>query len=553
MMRPDTNRTMRQGLLLAVALFAVGTLPFAYAWATTRPDRVYTGLMFDVPDHAQYWSWVTESRRSLFIANTMTPEPNAAVFVNPMMWLLARVQHLASLSFAGLMQVWRAMAAVLLGVAVVAAMSEFVADSARRRSAIWMSVAGAGFGWVLVVAKRALRLVDVPFPQDLYIVEANTFFASFAYPYLGMAQGLVLLVMLGVWRVHRGTGAQGLALAVTACTLLALFHAYDLITVYAVVATYWLRELVRLRRVPARLTVIGLLIGACSAPIALYYRSLTATDPLWQSILVQYANAGVWTPPHVHLVILMGLPLLLALLAFPAAWRSADQGGFLATWAVVGVALIYLPTVFQVKLLTGWQFPLAILAAHAWHDRVVPCAGRWLRGPSWSPERRARAAAAILVALVIPTNVYLFAWRFVDLRRNQAPFFLHRDEMAALEFLATTTGPDDVVLAPLDLGQFVPNYGRTRAYLAHWAMTNRFFERRAAVARFFDPATTDIERARILDRDRVTLVLRGSGPEGDLTYDPAGSPLFEPVFQRPHAAVFRYRGGGAVSAPARSR
>lgn len=535
--------TVPAGLLLGGALFVVGSAPFVYGWATTPPDRVYTGLMIGVQDHLQYWSWVTESRRSLFIANTMTPEPNASIFLNPFMWVLAGIQGAMNLPFAVLMQVWRALGAILVGVAVVAGMREFVRDGQRRLTALGVAVLGAGFGWVLVVFKQSRGLADVPFPQDIYIVEPNTFFASFAYPYLAVAQGLLLLVMVGVWQVHRGGRGFSMVLAVGASTLLALFHAYDLITVYAVLAAFWLRELIRRRAVPTRLTLVGLLCGLCSAPIALYYRQLTANDPLWQSILAQYANAGVWTPAHVHLVVLMGLPLLLAAAAFPAAWRTDDERGFLATWAVVGLGLIYLPVVFQVKLLTGWQFPIAILAAHAWHEAVVPGIARWLRRPWWTPTRRAWAAAALLVALVVPTNLYLFAWRFVELGRHQLPYFLHRDELAALEWLSTASGTDDVVLAPLDLGQFVPSYGRTRAYLAHWAMTNRFFERREAVERFFDPSTSDADRMRILDRDRVTLVLRGSPGNG--SYDPADSPLFEQVFARPHAAVFRYRGSGA--------
>jgi hypothetical protein len=106
------------------------------------------------------------------------------------------------------------------------------------------------------------------------------------------------------------------------------------------------------------------------------------------------------------------------------------------------------------------------------------------------------------------------------------------------------------VLAPIELGQFVPSYGETRAYLAHWAMTNRFFERRDAVERFFSPATTDTERAALLDADRVTLVLRPASHAGVAVFDPSASPLFEPVFVRPQAWVYRYRATAAQVGPA---
>ena len=62
--------------------------------------------------------WVTASRDALFIPNTMTPEPNAASFLNPAMWMLAKVQLLFGLSFAALFQWWRIAAALVIGPAL---------------------------------------------------------------------------------------------------------------------------------------------------------------------------------------------------------------------------------------------------------------------------------------------------------------------------------------------------------------------------------------------------------------------------------------------------
>src|SRR6476646_7649610 len=70
----------RQTVGVMIAILAITSLPYLYAYLIAGPDLVYTGLMFDVPDHAQYWSWVTASRKALFISNTMTPEPNNPLF-----------------------------------------------------------------------------------------------------------------------------------------------------------------------------------------------------------------------------------------------------------------------------------------------------------------------------------------------------------------------------------------------------------------------------------------------------------------------------------------
>ncbi len=487
---------------------------------------------------------MTASRDGLFISNTMTPEANPPIFLNPMMWALAQVQTAFGLSFAALFQFWRLLATVVLVAGLVAFLRALVPDAAQRRTALWLSLAGAGFGWVLVAAKVALRLPDAPFPTDLYTVEPNTFWGLLAYPYIPLAQGLLLVSVLAVWRAYRRPGAAAYVLAGLASLGLAVVHAYDLITLYAVIALFALALLVRDRRLPRALIGTGVVVAVFSAPMAFYFRSLTAYDPLWRSILAQYANAGVWTPRHVHLVILMGLPLVLAAAALLRRGRRSDETLLVSSWAAAGLCLIYLPVVFQIKMLSGWQFPLAVLAAQAWHDVVAPRFARALK-PRLGERAASAVAVAVLAGLVVPTNLYLYAWRFIDLRRHASPFYLQKDEAAALDWLAAHHTPSDVVLAPESIGQFVPNYGGTRAYLAHWAMTNRYYERVDNVRTFFTPGTADGWRTELARREGVTLVLRaGHVPGVAERFDPGVSPAWEPVFVRPEAQVFRRRTGG---------
>jgi hypothetical protein len=540
------------GVLAGLMLFVAGSPPFVYAWMTTPADRVYTGLMFDVPDHAQYWSWVTASRGALFISNTMTPEPNSPIFLNPMMWSLARVQAVTGLGFAGLFQVWRLLACVVLGVSLVQSFRVLITDRATRRIAYLLAVGGAGFGWLLVVTKIVRHLPDVPYPLDLYVVEPNTFFASYAYPYLALAQGLVLATIVGAYRAHLTGTWRGYVMAIGGAAALACTHAYDLISVYAVLGSYGLWVTIAERRLPRRLAAVVMLVGLVSGPIALYYQRLTAADPLWRAVLAQYANAGVWTPPPVHLLVLMGVSLVLALMALPRAARAGGAGPLLAVWAVLGGLLAYLPVVFQIKLLTAWQFPLAVLAAIACRDVLWPARAR-LGGFGAALLGRPAIAVGLVAGLALPTNLYLYAWRFTELRRHDLPYFLSRDDRDALEWLAANTTKDDVVLAPLDIGQFVPNYGGSRTVLAHWAMTNRFFARRDDVARFFAPSTPDEARRAILARDAVTFVLRPASLP-PVVFDPGGAPGFTRVFAAGSSAVYRVErpvlaAAGGSSAP----
>jgi hypothetical protein len=537
-MRP---RTTVAGLVAAVTI--VTALPYVYAARSSPPDLVYTGLMFDVPDHAQYWSWITASQHRLFISNTMTPEPNAPIFANPAMWTLAQIQQAFGLSLAGLFQGWRVLAILVTVPALVAFATVMVRERERRATAVLLALFGSGLGWTLVGVKKVIESDDVPWPGDLYTVEPNTFWSLLSYPHIALANGLILMTMTSIWLALTTAKKRWWVTAAVAAAVLSVSHAYDLITVYAVLAAYGALVWWQQRTFPLRVAAIGIVVALCSAPAAVYYQQLTASDPLWRSVLSQYANAGVWTPPHVHLIVLMGVPILLAALAAAGRRPRTAERWFVLTWALVSLALIYLPVVYQIKLLSGWQFPIAVLAAHAWHEQLLP---------RLSASRLAPFATAALLLCVSVTNMYLFAWRFVELRRHTAPYYLHRDQIAGLGWLAAHAQPDDVVLAPSLLGQFVPNYGRSRAYLAHWAMTNRFFERRANVDAFFDHDTPDIWRRQLLERERITYVMWSDWPDGDELREsedesahPRRASLCEcllPVFERPHTAIFRVSG-----------
>ncbi len=533
--------TLLTGLGGALVCLLIASAPYLYGFFATPAGHVYLGLMFDAPDHAQYWSWVTSSGAGLFIPNTMTPEPNAATFLNPAMWLLAQVQALFGLSFATLFQWWRLAAAVVIGPALAVTAARLARTPAQARVAFWLALAGGGLGWILVAAKYVLGLADAPFPEAIYIVEPNTWFGLLAYPYLPLAQGFMLMALTGAFRAHVAPSPAAWAACAVGALGVALLHAYDLVVIYAVLGTFWIVEAARRRSIPWRLSWAIVLVLICSAPLAGYYQYLTSADPLWRAVLGQYVNAGVWTPSPPLLVVLMGAPLVLA------AWRlrglawQHDGTRFVACWAVTGAVLIYVPTVFQVKLLAAFQVPLALLAADLWCTRLAPVVSAWAarglgaRLSAWAP-------ALVLAALVLPTNAYLLVWRLVDLRRADAPYYLTSDEAAALDALAAASGPGDVALGLESVGRWIPNYGRTRAYLAHWAMTNRYLERRDTVNRFFSDGVDEEWRRGVLEADHVTLVVWTDREAGQgRTYSPADSRLFDPVFVAPTAGVFRVR------------
>jgi hypothetical protein len=197
--------------------------------------------------------------------------------------------------------------------------------------------------------------------------------------------------------------------------------------------------------------------------------------------------------------------------------------------------LVYLPVNFQIHYLNGWQLPIAILATEVLYRRIMPSVSKW-------STRRACALSqwlpTVLVLAVLPVNLYLWSWRFVDLGRYLHPYFIHRDEDAALEWLAGHVSTDQVVFCTRSVGQYVPSRTGARPFLGHWAMTKDLYEKQDMAASFFNAATTDSERKVILSDFSVDYVLWGTAEQELGDFDPSSVSYLSPCFTAPKATVY---------------
>jgi hypothetical protein len=263
--------------------------------------------------------------------------------------------------------------------------------------------------------------------------------------------------------------------------------------------------------------------------------------PVWHDVLAQFDLAGAWTPDPFHLLFLMGLPLVIAVAGFdgcvPLRERSLPQI-FVRVWFMAGFFLLYVPLNFQIHFLNGWQLPIAVLATEILFRRILPF---FRSRESHRAHMLTKWVPIVLLAAVIPTNLYLFAWRFIALGRYQHPYFIHRDEDAALEWLAENAEADDIVLSAQDLGQYVPGRTDARSFLGHWAMTKDLHEKQDLVKSFFDAEAADSERRAVLSEFGVDYVLRGVVERRQGEFDPASVAYLAPCFVAPEATVYCVR------------
>lgn len=522
--------------LMILLIGVITAVPYWYAARSSPPGKVFMGMLLDVPDHLQYFSWMRELSVQWFSANKLTPEPNQPLFFNLLWLILGRIGRAMHWTYARTFQLLRIMALVVYAPLVYQFCRWYFPETRNRRLAFLVITFGAGFGWVMVVMKYLLHQ-EIAYPLALYVAEPNSFLSLLAYPHFSLA-----LLYLGVFllylrfetsRKYGWTIAAGLL-----GFLIGWMHAYDLILVYAVLGTYALLTWLRQARFPLRLAAGLVIVGLLSFPPALYSYLLTAQDPIWQQVLAQFANAGVFTPPPFLLIVLMGFAFLLALYSAVKdgilLFRSLDREYlFIFGWFMVSFALVYLPVDFQIHMLNGWQIPAGILAAKVWVENIEPCLLKRAKS-----KRRSLAAAGLLILLVIPTNLYLYAWRFLDLSRHASPYYLRTTELAAMKWLEANAEEDDVVLSSIAIGQYIPAETGTHAYLAHWAQTVDFFRRTEDVERFFTEIPDTQFQAGLLNEEGIDYVF--FGPEekalGAQTLSHLG---LSPVFQQDEVIVYQ--------------
>jgi len=204
------------------------------------------------------------------------------------------------------------------------------------------------------------------------------------------------------------------------------------------------------------------------------------------------------------------------------------------SWFGITLLLIYLPLRFRIMLLNGYQIPLAVLATQGYYDHFVP----WLQErlprlqrPFRLDRSDARRAANILLLLaVLPTNLYLIAWRVYDLSEHDYPFYLNEDDFHALQWIEENAGPEDVILSSLSIGHYIPGQTGARPFLSNMVMTKDSDWKRAKVREFFDWESSDSTRRQLIEDFGIDFLFWGEAERRLGDYDPRASTFLVPLF-----------------------
>src|SRR5690606_17949636 len=100
-------------LSTTLLVLVLTSLPYLFAYWTAPADKQFMGIVLNIPDHMQYFSWFREFMTQNLSANKLTPEANQPVFFNLLWWSMGRLGALFGVGYAVMYQAMRWISAIL--------------------------------------------------------------------------------------------------------------------------------------------------------------------------------------------------------------------------------------------------------------------------------------------------------------------------------------------------------------------------------------------------------------------------------------------------------
>jgi hypothetical protein len=507
----------------------VASLPYLLLLLITPPGRVFWGFINNPDDHCVYLAWMRQAEQGrFFFTNLFTGDPQPGRTINLLFWLLGLFGRMTHLPLALVDHLARVGFGALLLVLVYHLAACFTDNLLARRAAFGFTALSAGLGWLFPAP-------PIFAPVDTWQPEAITFLSLYANALFCASMAAMVGIFLCLLAAQRTGKARYAVSAGLLGFLLGNFHSYDVITIAAVWAGYLIACGLTALRLPVPELRQAMIAGLIALPSVLYQYYLLRSDPVFQ------ARAAVPTlsPGLQYYLLGYGLLVPLALLGagqlLRAKPRSRPERWLPVIWAVVGLAVAFLPVSYQRKLAEGLHIPIALLAAFG----TVALAERW-----GSRAFRPVAIVCLVLALTVPSNLsFLYQDLHLAITQNLGSTGLHmvfwrRDDLEAMSHLSEWVGPSALVQALPATSCLIPALSGQRVWEGHWGETPDFRAKWGPIWTFFRSDTPSDWRRLFLAQAHITHIFAGEA-ENALAKDTlAHEPCLRAVHRVGHAVLY---------------
>jgi arabinosyltransferase C len=565
-------------LRFGIVAVTIALIPALIGHASAPPGSLYLGVQTNVDDHMVYASWMRQAMEGkLLFENRFAIEPQPGLTLNLYFLALGLVAKVVSIPVAWLIA--RAAFSLLFVVLLGGFLLRIGLNAFQAKLSVVLVTFGGGvgffvwekFGQIVVNSPAALKAVTGGrLPIDVWQPEAFVFPSMLTNGLFMASLCLILVTFQSVLQAKDGWSS--VPRGALAFGVLMNIHSYDALLV-GLVLTGLLAAQLAARDLSWAWMGRATVIAAGAVPAAAWFLFVLYQDPVFQSrastetfspVFRQVAlgilpvaafaalpclsrgkrrelfaaalalltgltafflwdanppgNGHTMTGPFVNESVWPFLGLLAPALAATVLFARPNPGrNLLWAWALVGVAAVYFPALFQRKLAMGLVVPWAILAAIGLSDALQRFE---------SSTRNLVASLSVIVASA--SSLFWFQREALFIRNNVAstavhPVYYSRDTGKILDILGSRSGRKVVLAMPgvwrpigpadfssplvPDLNPVLVGLAGATAFAGHWSETPDYPAKRHLALKVFLSTTPPEQREEILRAVRPDFIV----------------------------------------------
>ncbi len=529
-----------QIFVLGLSVFLITGIPYFYGFYSATPTHAFAGFVDGHEDTYQYFSLARQAAEGkLFFEDRYTTQPHAPKLINWVWWGLGKGMALTGWSAALTYQGFRFLTTFIFTITLYCFLGRFL-QGGTRFWGVALILFGGGFGGILKVFNKIFQIIPIDFGlPDVWLVEGHAFYSLLIWPHFSLAVSLMLWIFLAFIKGLEQHRWRFFGVAGTLNLLLLFFHPFEfgvLFPVLSLAVLIWI--LTRRERGLQALWGLLLILGL-SLPALIYYFSLNQ-QPVWREVMGQM---DLSTPDPFQMALGFGLPFIIAVLTFqgfPLLSKITPSRVLITSWFIGGFFIFYLPVYFRWHLVNGWQVPLYILALQGVEERILP----YLKEKNLRLFRRLEVGKIFYPGLMIfvsLTSLYLVQSKITKIKQGalQPPYYLHQEELEALNWLNRNTKPEEAVFSGAEMGNVIPALAGNRVFIGHYCLTPGYKEKRREVKAFWQQPDYSLQRTSWLKSQGIRYIYQGLEEKYLGPYDPGKGVSIKKVFSNSQSTIYK--------------